>query len=121
VRAFVNKELLPFVSEWDENGSFPDELHRKAYAAGIYGAAWPAEHGGTPPPGGFDAFHDLILVDELARCGCGGVLWSCFQSFGISLPPVLAAGRPEVVARIARPVITGEAVMSLAVSESYAV
>ena len=25
MRAFVNKELLPFVSEWDENGSFPDD------------------------------------------------------------------------------------------------
>ena len=102
VRAFVDNELLPYVHEWDEKGAFPDELHRKAYAAGIYGAAWPAEHGGTPPPGGFDAFHDLILADELARCGCGGVLWSCFQSFGISLPPVLAAGRPELIQKVAR-------------------
>ena len=120
VRAFVDAELIPHVDAWDEAGAFPEELHRKAYAAGIYAAAWPVEHGGTPPPGGFDAFHDLILIDELARCGAGGVLWSCFQCFGIALPPVLAAGSPDLIRRVARPVITGEKVMSLAVSEPWA-
>ncbi len=42
----MDNEVLPYVNEWDEQGFFPDELHRKAYQAGIYGAAWPAEHGG---------------------------------------------------------------------------
>ena len=73
VRAFVDDKVIPFVDEWDEAGDVPESLRREAYAAGIYGATWPAEHGGTPPPG-FDAFHDLIRVDELARCGAGGAL-----------------------------------------------
>jgi len=72
VRNFVNKELIPFVHKWDEAGTYPAELHEKAYQAGIYGAVWPEQYGGTPPtPQGFDAFHDLIVVDELARCAAG--------------------------------------------------
>lgn len=66
-------------------------MHDKAYKAGIYGAMWPTEYGGTPPAG-CDAFHDLILIDELSRCAAGGVLWAVFFSFGIALPPVLSVG-----------------------------
>jgi alkylation response protein AidB-like acyl-CoA dehydrogenase len=55
------------MAEWDETGTYPKELHQKAYDAGLYGAMWPAAYGGTPPAG-CDAFHDLILIDELSRC-----------------------------------------------------
>ena len=34
-------------------------------------------------------FHDFITTDELSRCGGGGILWACFFSFGIALPPIL--------------------------------
>eukprot|EP00486_Rosalina_sp_Unknown_P015703 CAMPEP_0201580974 /NCGR_PEP_ID=MMETSP0190_2-20130828/59887_1 /ASSEMBLY_ACC=CAM_ASM_000263 /TAXON_ID=37353 /ORGANISM="Rosalina sp." /LENGTH=109 /DNA_ID=CAMNT_0048018055 /DNA_START=21 /DNA_END=347 /DNA_ORIENTATION=- len=74
VRAFVEKEMMPFIDKWEEKQDFPSDLHDKAYKAGIYGAMYPAEYGGTPPKD-FDPFHDLIMVDELSRTGCGGVLW----------------------------------------------
>jgi len=43
VRAFVEAEVMPFVHEWDEAGTYPPELHEKAYHAGIYAAMWPSE------------------------------------------------------------------------------
>eukprot|EP01113_Clastostelium_recurvatum_P047952 TRINITY_DN8630_c0_g1_i3.p1 TRINITY_DN8630_c0_g1~~TRINITY_DN8630_c0_g1_i3.p1 ORF type:complete len:443 (+),score=72.91 TRINITY_DN8630_c0_g1_i3:66-1331(+) len=119
VRDFVEKELMPHVHTWDEEGTYPHDLHKKAYDAGILAAIWPAEYGGTPPPD-FDAFHDFILHDELARCGGGGILWAVFLSFGISLPPVINWGTQEMRDRVARRVITGDAIMALAVSEPYA-
>jgi alkylation response protein AidB-like acyl-CoA dehydrogenase len=119
VRAFVDKELMPFVHEWDEAGTYPPELHEKAYKAGIYGAVWPTEYGGTPPPD-FDAFHDFILTDELGRCGGGGIIWACFFSFGIALPPILNVGSQYLKDKVARDVITGKKIMSLAVTEPWA-
>jgi alkylation response protein AidB-like acyl-CoA dehydrogenase/predicted heme/steroid binding protein len=119
VRAFVDKELLPYVHEWDEKGAYPMELHEKAYKAGVLAPIWPAEYGGTPPEG-FDAFHDLIWLDELARCGAGGVLWAVFFSFGIALPPILNVGSQYLRDLVARDVITGKKIMSLAVTEPYA-
>jgi alkylation response protein AidB-like acyl-CoA dehydrogenase len=120
VREFVEKELRPWAGDWDEQGAYPLELHGKAYRAGVLAAAWPQQHGGTPPAGGFDAFHDLILVDELARCGAGGLLWAVFFSFGIALPPILSVGSQFLRDKVARPVISGEKIMSLAVTEPYA-
>ena len=34
VRAFVDAEMIPFVDEWDRAGTYPPELHAKAYEAG---------------------------------------------------------------------------------------
>ena len=80
---------------------------------------WPIEHGGTPPPA-FDAFHDLIWIDELARCGGGGIVWSVFTGFGIALPPILNHGPKAMRDKVARDVISGKKIMGLAVSEPTA-
>lgn len=119
VRTFVEQELLPNVHYWDEAGTYPNSLHRRAYEAGIYASAWPIEYGGTPPDDGFDAYHDLILLDELGRCASGGVLWSCFFSFGIALPPILKTGSKFLKDKVARDVITGRKIMALAVTEPF--
>jgi len=37
----VEKEIRPFVSEWDEKGDYPKELHDKAYKAGLLAAIYP--------------------------------------------------------------------------------
>lgn len=45
IRAFIQREVAPFVHEWDEQGTYPRELHEKAYKAGVLGAMWPKEYG----------------------------------------------------------------------------
>ena len=125
VRAFVEKELKPHMDDWlaageaarsqSEYRGYPLELHRKAYEAGIAGVIYPREHGGTPPPG-FDAFHELILWDELARIGGGGVLGQLGIN-SMALPPVITAGTDAQKALVCRDVISGRKNISLAISE----
>lgn len=119
VREFIDTEITPFCHEWDEAGTYPKELHEKAYKAGVYAAMWPVQYGGTPPAQ-CDPFHDLILVDEISRCGSGGMLWSVFFTFGIALPPVLNEASQIVKDEVCRDVITGKKIMSLAVTEPFA-
>jgi alkylation response protein AidB-like acyl-CoA dehydrogenase len=80
---------------------------------------WPEEYGGTPPAQ-LDAFHDLILCDEMSRCGSSGVLWAVVFGFGIALPPILNVGSEYLKDKVARDVIEGKKIMALAVSEPYA-
>ena len=35
VRRFVERELMPYIDQWDEAEEFPRELYRKASAAGL--------------------------------------------------------------------------------------
>lgn len=128
-REWVDRELVPHIEEWEEAGDFPaEEVRQKMYAAGLYGAMWPAEYGGTPPEGSegdwhgswaairADPFFDFILWDELARCGSGGVL-AGLGSTNIGLPPVLIYGSRALKDKVARDTITGRKSFSLAVTE----
>eukprot|EP01094_Clydonella_sp_ATCC50884_P006676 TRINITY_DN1588_c0_g1_i1.p1 TRINITY_DN1588_c0_g1~~TRINITY_DN1588_c0_g1_i1.p1 ORF type:complete len:461 (+),score=167.97 TRINITY_DN1588_c0_g1_i1:120-1385(+) len=114
VREFVERELKPHVDEWVESG-YPKELHRKAYEAGLQGVIYPEEYGGTPPPG-YDAFFEVILIDEMARLGGGGVLGQCGIN-SMALPPIMNFGSDYLKELVLRPVITGHKNCSLAISE----
>eukprot|EP01062_Namystynia_karyoxenos_P021930 TRINITY_DN18375_c0_g1_i1.p1 TRINITY_DN18375_c0_g1~~TRINITY_DN18375_c0_g1_i1.p1 ORF type:complete len:441 (+),score=140.90 TRINITY_DN18375_c0_g1_i1:69-1325(+) len=124
VRNFVEAELKPHVFEWEEKHlrtgwELPKELWRKAYDAGVFAPQWPAELGGTPPEGGFDVFHDLILIDEISRCGAGGVI-AGFFTYTMALPPMLNVGSEQVIAKVAKDVITARKFISLCITEPTA-
>ena len=117
---FIQTEIRPFADKWDEDGKYPMELHDKAYKAGIYAPMWPVEYGGTPPEGGWDAFMDLIYLYEMGQTGAGGIMASWFLTGNIALPPVINHGSKELKDRVARDVVTGKAVMALAITEPWA-
>ncbi len=77
MRAFTEREVMPFVHQWDEDKKIPAEFYKKAAKAGILAAAvgeWPTKYSGEGPEG-FNAFHGAIMVDELCRCASGGLVW----------------------------------------------
>lgn len=112
VRRFVETEIAPNVDAWDEAKSFPRELYEKAGALGLLGLGFPEEHGGTPA----DPFYSIIVCEELARAGSGGVSAGLF-SHSIALPPIAALGSAELKARVIPPVLRGEKIAALAITE----
>ena len=112
VRSFVSREITPFVNEWDEAGTFPRSLYQRAAKLGITGLGYPEEYGGTPA----DIFYKLVFAEEYARCGSGGVNAS-INSHTIALPPILAAGDDALKRRVLPPVLRGEKIAALAVTE----
>jgi len=122
--------LMPFSDQWEEQKTFPiKEVAQKAAKAGILGGSvgcpWPTKYAGSYVAGGikpeeFDAFHELILQDEICRTGsyCSASAWLAGLSIG--LPPVLAFGSEELKARVATPCLAGEKVICLAITEPAA-
>ncbi|MBU2552213.1 MAG: acyl-CoA dehydrogenase family protein [Proteobacteria bacterium] len=109
---FVEREITPHVEKWEDAGEIPRELHRKASEAGILGVAYPEAYGG----GGGDMFHGIVISEEVLRCGAGGVHAS-LMSHGIALPPILYLGTEEQKQRFVPPVLKGERIAALAVTE----
>ena len=122
VRSFVEKEIIPNINKWDENGTFPDNIFTKAYNAGVYTPYLPLKYGGQPtidPNTGkidWDYFHFLIFFDELTRCGAGGFL-ACFQSILISIYPIINAGNNYLKNKYLKSIINGNKIISLGVTE----
>ena len=118
VRAFVDKEIRPFVDDWLKRPEgYPRELHQRAYELGIQGVIFPERYGGSKER--HDAFHELILWDELARCG-GGMAFAQLGVNSMALPPVLNAGSEELKAEVVPGIVRGEKFISLAISEPTA-
>lgn len=114
VRTFVDKEIAPFVNAWDEAGGFPRQLHQKAAAIGLIGIGYPEEFGGIGED--IDVFHSIIASEELARAGSGGLI-AGLMTHGIGLPPIIALGSDDLKTRIAPPVLAGEKIIALCVTE----
>jgi acyl-CoA dehydrogenase len=112
LRDFVAREITPFVNEWDEAEIFPRSLYRRAAKIGALGLGYPEEFGGTPA----DMFYRIVLAEEFARCGSGG-LSASLNSHTIGLPPILAAGDDALKKRVIPPVLRGEKISALAITE----
>ncbi|HEX6860608.1 MAG TPA: acyl-CoA dehydrogenase family protein [Caulobacteraceae bacterium] len=112
LRRFVEAEIMPFADEWDEAGTFPRELYKKAADVGLIGLGYPEEFGGTPS----DPFMGIVTSQELARHGCGGINAS-LMSHGIGLPPIVAIGSEAMKRRVVPPVLRGEKIAALAITE----
>ncbi|HCL3249217.1 TPA: acyl-CoA dehydrogenase family protein [Pseudomonas aeruginosa] len=113
VRRFVEREVLPYIEEWEEAEEFPRELYLKAGAAGILGIGYPEAYGGSCEG---DLFAKVAASEELMRCGSGGLV-AGLGSLDIGLPPVVKWARPEVRERVVPAVLRGEKIMALAVTE----
>ena len=115
VRKFVEREIKPFVDEWEEKGEFPEELYRKAGDAGILGIGYPEAYGGS----GGDIFLKIAYIEELMRCGSAGVV-AGLGSLDISIPPILAFGTEEQKSRFIPPVLKGDKIAALGITEPNA-
>jgi acyl-CoA dehydrogenase len=113
VRRFAERELVPHLPAWEDAGLVPREVHRRAAEAGLLGIGFAEEVGGcggTP----VDAF---IVAEELILAGGSSGLVAALFTHGIGLPHLVEAGDPALIDRVARPVLSGEAIISLAVTE----
>ena len=102
IRRFVEREIEPFATQWDEAGEFPRELYAKAAEVGLIGLGFPAEYGGVE----CDRFMRIMATQEFARAGSGGVSASLF-SHSIGAPPILRRGSAELKARVLPQILSG--------------
>jgi acyl-CoA dehydrogenase len=112
VRKFLEREVLPYIDEWEDKEEFPRELYKKAAEAGFLGLCCPEDLGGTPA----DVFHTIAFTEEFLRSGSVG-LTSGIGSFGIAIPPILSMGTEEQKQKFIPPVLRGEKIAALGITE----
>jgi alkylation response protein AidB-like acyl-CoA dehydrogenase len=125
VREWVEAELEPYVTEWEEDKRVPEKIYQqmgqKGYLAGLLGVKYPTHL--TPktvasvPAERWDHFHEMILTDEIARTGSGGLVWNLIGGFGIGCPPLVKYGKPELQKRILPEILAGNKRICLAITE----
>jgi acyl-CoA dehydrogenase len=112
VRRFVETELYPHAREWEAARWFPNDVFARLAELGYIGLKFPAQYGGDADP-----VADAVFVEELARCGSGGLAAGIGAHGGIALPPIWRFGTEDQKQRFLVPGIRGEKIAALAITE----
>src|SRR3990172_6588948 len=113
VRAFVDKEVTPYVAEWEESGQIPKSFWQRLGELGFLGLEFPVEYGG----GGGDFLSSVVLGEEMARCRSGGVAFSVLVHTDMSSPWLTRYGTEAQKRTYLPQIIAGEAVCALGITE----
>ena len=116
VRRFVETEVTPVGEVWEKEGKIPREIYRKMGALGLLGMRYPVEYGGTD----LGPLASIIFAEELGRSTFGGFTSSVLVHTDMSAGHITLRGTPEQKAQYLPPIVSGDMICSVAVTEAQA-
>jgi alkylation response protein AidB-like acyl-CoA dehydrogenase len=111
VREYADRRLVPLAEACDTTGRFPLEVVKEMGDLGFMGIGFPESHGGT----GGSKLAFAITVEEVYRASAG-IAASGFMSPLIAHDLLMAASE-EQIQRLVPPILRGDAIAALAVTE----
>jgi len=111
MQEFAEKELLPRALQLDESGEFPRDIIKKIADLGLIGIVIPSEYGGSP----MGHLARMISIEELSRAYASIGLF--LQATPLGLWTILHFGTEEQKKTYIPPVVRGEKIMCMAVTE----
>ncbi|APU98041.1 MULTISPECIES: acyl-CoA dehydrogenase family protein [Sphingobacterium] len=113
LRAFIRKEITPYVDDWEKRGEIDRNVWKKMGDMGLMGLNYPEVYGGLE----LDFYYSLILCEELSYCFSGGFTISALVIQFMSAPYLLKYGSEDLKIRYLKPVIAGDMVSAVAITE----
>lgn len=90
VRNFAEKNIRPYLMDWDESQTFPIEVFKKMGELGLMGVLVPEEYGGA----GFGYHEYVSVITEVARV-CGSIGLSLAAHNSLCTGHILTFGNDE--------------------------
>lgn len=115
VRSFVDKEIMPYIKEWDEKGEFNREIIKRLAELNLMGICIPEEYGGS----GMDYNSLAIVCEELER-GDTAFRTAVSVHTGLNSMTLLQWGSEEQKQKYLVPQAKGEKIGAFALTEPNA-
>jgi alkylation response protein AidB-like acyl-CoA dehydrogenase len=113
-RHFVEKEMVPYIDQWEKDGIVSRDLWLKAGQQGFLGINVPEEYGGA----GIDDFtYSVIISEETTRAGTTSAGAGLGLHNDIVLPYFLALATEEQKQRWLPGMCSGELITAIAMTE----
>ncbi|WP_166970864.1 acyl-CoA dehydrogenase family protein [Brevibacterium atlanticum] len=117
VAAFLDREVVPHLEEWEEDHLVDRQMWRKAAQTGIIGLAIPEEFGGA---GVCDFRFEMVRSEEIARRGVASATSGWGVSDGIVPGYLLSFGTQAQKAKYLTGLASGEMIGAIAMTEPNA-
>jgi len=111
VRLFFEREVTPFVYEWERQGMVPRSAWKRMGEAGFLCMGVPAEYGGM----GVDFLYSVIVTEELARTNHTGLAAPLHSD--VVVPYIVSYGSEEAKKRYLPLCVSGEMITAIAMTE----
>jgi len=113
LRRFIADKVLPHADAWEEAGRVPREVLRAMGELGFLGIRYEEEYGGSAQ----DTLATVVLAEELGRSTYGGFAVTVLVHTDMASPHLHNAGSREQKARYLPPIIRGEKIAAVAMTE----
>lgn len=113
LKAFIRKEILPHIDQWEEEGKIDRSIWKKMGDMGFTGLNYPEAYGGLD----LDFYYSMILCEELSHCFSGGFTITALVIQYMSAPYLLKYASEELKEKYLKGVIAGDLVSAVAITE----
>jgi acyl-CoA dehydrogenase len=113
VRAFVEREVMPHVEEWETAGRVPKAIFRRMGELGFLGVEYDEKYGGA----GADLFTTVVLHEECARSRSGSFAMAVGVHTDMASPHLYWTGSEALKERYLPAICRGETISAIAVTE----
>ena len=113
ITKFCEKEIIPYVEEWEKNEHCEKSIFKKMGEKGFLGVSFPEEYGG----GGMDFWGAVVVIQGLANSNIAGLSMSLYAHTYLPLPLIAALGTKEQKEKYLIPALKGDKIAALGVTE----
>ena len=113
LRQFLDKEVKPFIDEWEEKGQIPKEVWKKFGDMGYLGLNYSEELGGINA----DFFYSVVFMEEISKVHSGGFSITAAVQQYMSSPYLFKHGSEHLKENYLKPAITGQKICAIGITE----
>ena len=114
-RDFLQKEVVPNIDKWEEEGYVGKEIFAKFGEMGYFGLNYPEKYDGL----NLDLFYTVIFLEELQKVNSGGFAAAMWAHVYLAMTHLNAEASEELKQKYLVPSINGQKVGCLCISEPF--
>ncbi|WP_419212273.1 acyl-CoA dehydrogenase family protein [Maribacter sp. X9] len=115
LKDFLQKEVVPHIDKWEEEGTIERFIWKKFGEMGYFGLATPAKDGGL----GLDLFYTVIFLEELQKVNSGGFAAAIWAHTYLAMTHLNKEANDDIKKRYLGPSVEGDKIGCLCVSEPF--
>jgi acyl-CoA dehydrogenase len=112
---FLQKEVVPFIDDWEKSGTIDRFIWKKFGDMGYFGLRTPEQYGGV----GLDLFYTVIFLEELQKINSGGFAAAMWAHEYLAMTHLNKEGDDFIKNKYLVPSVAGDLIGCLCITEPF--
>ena len=114
-RDFLQKEVVPYIEQWEKSGTIDRFIWKKFGEMGFFGINYPVQYGGM----NLDLFYTVIFLEELQKIKSSGFAAAMWAHVYLAMTHLNAEGSDAIKEEYLTASISGDKIGALCISEPF--